>query len=84
VIALLQDIRHVPREQRYHVTAREVVPALSEAQTIAPEVEVWDALGRMLNSNQGRLLVLDDGDMVGIISRSDIVRVMRARMELGG
>jgi len=79
----LQDIRHVPREQLYHVTAREVVPALSETQTIAPDVEVWDALGKMLNSNQGRLLVLDDGDMVGIISRSDIVRVMRARMELG-
>ena len=80
----LQDIRHVPREQRYHVTAREVVPALSETQTIAPEVEVWEALGRMLTSNQGRLLVLDDGNMVGIISRTDILRVMRARMELGG
>ena len=79
----LQDIRHVPREQRYHVTAGEVVPPLSEAQTIAPEVGVWEALGKMVTGNQGRLLVLDNGHMVGIISRSDILRVMRTRMELG-
>lgn len=79
----LGDIRHVPREQRYHVTAREVVPPLSEAQTITPETGVWDALGKMMTGNQGRLLVLEDGRMAGIISRSDILRVMRTRMELG-
>lgn len=79
----LGDIRHVPREQRYHVTAREVVPPLSDAQTIAPDTGVWDALGKMMTSNQGRLLVLDDGHLSGIISRSDILRVMRTRMELG-
>ena len=78
----LGDIRHVPREQRDHVTAREVVPPLSEAQTIAPDTEVWDALGKMMASNQGRLLVLDDDHLAGIISRSDILRVMRTRMEL--
>jgi Zn-dependent protease/CBS domain-containing protein len=80
----LGDIRHVPREQRYHVTAREVVPPLSEAQTITPDAEVWDALGKMMTGNQGRLLVVDDGHLAGIISRSDILRVMRTRMELGG
>ena len=79
----LGDIRHVPREQRYHVTAREVTPPLSEAQAIAPGAGVWEALGRMVAGNQGRLLVLDDGHLVGIISRSDILRVMRTRMELG-
>ena len=79
----LADIRHVPRERRYHVTAREVVPPLREDQTVAPDTEVWDALGKMMQSNQGRLLVMDDGQMVGIVSRTDIMRVMRTRMALG-
>jgi Zn-dependent protease len=79
----LQDIRHVPREQRDQVTAGQVVPPLSEAQTTAPEVGVWEALGKMVTGNQGRLLVLDNGRLAGIISRSDILRVMRTRIELG-
>jgi len=79
----LSDIRHVPRAQRDHVTARQVVPPLAESQTISPGAEVWDALGKMATKDQGRLLVMEDGRMVGIVSRTDIMRVMRTRMELG-
>ena len=79
----LSDIRHVPRQQRSHVTAREVVPPLTERQTIAPDAEVWEALGRMTTREQGRLLVVQEGHLVGIVSRTDILRVMRTRIELG-
>ncbi len=48
----LSDIRHVPRAQRSHVTARQVVPPLTDRQTIAPEAEVWEALGRMTRASR--------------------------------
>ncbi len=79
----LADIRQVPRERRPYVTAGEVVPPLREEQTIAPDADVWQALTKMGSTNQGRLLVTEDGQLRGIISRSDIMRLIRARMELG-
>jgi Zn-dependent protease/CBS domain-containing protein len=79
----LADIRHVPRERRPYVTVGEVVPPLKEQQTIAPEADVWEALTRMASVGQGRLLVTEEGQLRGIVSRSDVMRLIRARMELG-
>jgi len=79
----LGDIRHVPRERWPWVTAREVVPPLTEAQTVSPDLDVWDALIKMTNGNLGRLLVTDSSGLRGIITRADIMRLLRRRMELG-
>jgi predicted transcriptional regulator len=79
----VNDIRAVPREQWAFVTARQVVPPLSEAHTISPHADAWEALVRMSAENCGRLLVLQDGALEGIISRTDIMRLMRMRLELG-
>jgi Zn-dependent protease/CBS domain-containing protein len=82
-ILSLADIRQVPRERRPYVTAGEVVSPLKEEQTIRPEADVWEALTRMSSSNQGRLLVTEDGELRGIVSRTDVMRLIRVRMELG-
>jgi len=79
----LGDIRPVPRERWPWVTAREAVPALTEAHTIHPDVGVWDALIKMTSGNLGRLLVTDSNGLRGIITRTDIMRLLRRRMELG-
>jgi Zn-dependent protease len=78
----LGDIRGIPRERWSWTTAREAVPPLADHQTIRPGVDAWDALLRMTTESCGRFLVLEDGATVGIISRTDIVRLMRARLEL--
>jgi len=80
----LGDIRHVPREQRSQVTARQAAPPLSDHNTIAPSAQVWDALLRMTAEDCGRLLVMENGRLLGILSRTDIMRTLRMRMELGG
>lgn len=79
----LSQIRDVPRERWPWVTAREVIPPLAEAQTISPQADAWDALMRMTSSNSGRLLVTEEGALRGIISRTDIMHLIRRRMELG-
>lgn len=54
-------------------TARELMS--SPARTIAPDADVCDALARMQRSGVGRLLVMDGGRLVGILARSDLLRV---------
>jgi predicted transcriptional regulator len=79
----LSDIRAVARESWGHVTAREAVPPLAERHVIAPSADAWDALVRMTAGNCGRLLVMEGEALRGIISRTDIMRLMRTRLELG-
>jgi len=79
----LADIRGIPRERWGEATAEEAAPALSEQHTIAPGASAWEALVRMTSGDCGRLLVLENGRLLGIISRTDIMRAMRIRFELG-
>ncbi len=80
----LADIRGVPRQQWASVIARQVVLPVSEANTITPHTDAWNALARMTTENCGRLLVVEAGELLGIISRTDIMRLMHMRMQLGG
>ncbi len=50
---------------------------------IAPQENAWNALIRITTEDCGRLLVVEDGLLRGIISRTDIMRLMRMRMQLG-
>jgi len=79
----LGDIRLVPRERWPWVTAAETVAPLTEAQVIHPEAPVWDALIKMTSGNMGRLLVVDATGLRGIVTRTDIMRLLRRRIELG-
>ena len=45
------------------------------AITVSPKVPLAEAIEVMLKRNVGRLPVVDEGTLVGIVSRSDIVRV---------
>ena len=43
--------------------------------TIAPDDSIQDALNRMVDKNVGALLVVEAGDLVGIISERDYARM---------
>ena len=54
-------------------TARELMS--TPVRTVAPDAGVCDALARMHRSGVGRLVVLEGGRLVGILARSDLLRV---------
>ena len=67
------------REGRMHArksrgrTAGELMT--SPARTIGPDAEVCEALREMARGGVGRLVVVDDGQVVGVLARSDLLRV---------
>jgi Zn-dependent protease/CBS domain-containing protein len=81
-VLTLSAIRDIPRERRARVTAREAAQPLPESQTISPEADVWKALTKIATSGHSPLFVTSGGALVGIVSRSDILRLMRTRMAL--
>ena len=56
---------------------------LSRLRTVRPSASAYDAFVRMAQDGIGRLLVTDpDGSLIGILTRSDLLHMMRMRVEL--
>jgi CBS domain-containing protein len=76
-------VKEVPRERRTATTVRDAMTPLSRLRTVGPSSSAYDAFVRMAQENVGRLLVVDrGGNLVGILTRSDLLHVMRIRVEL--
>ncbi|MCD6455532.1 MAG: CBS domain-containing protein [Methanophagales archaeon] len=50
-----------------------------EVITIGPDVDASDVLKLMSSKNIGRLIVMAEGQMAGIISRTDLMRAVQFR-----
>jgi CBS domain-containing protein len=69
---------HGGREERDLLLEKTTVSEIMtpRPQTIAPDALVGDAARRMLYLEVHRLFVEEDGRLVGVVSTSDLVRVM--------
>jgi Zn-dependent protease/CBS domain-containing protein len=82
-IITLHDVKEVPKEHRATSTVREAMTPLARLRTVRPGTSAYDAFTRMAQDAIGRLLVVDDdGELAGILTRSDLLHVLRIRTEL--
>ena len=81
----MEDLQRVPREQWQFTTVRGVMRELDrDKMTINSDDEAVAALMQMAEHELGRLLVTDRaGNIIGVISHSDIVRLIKLRSGLG-
>jgi len=79
----LSEVRQVPREKWASTRVGEVVAPLRQTQILAPEEDAWEALAKMASEGAGRLLVMRGNTLCGILSRTNIMRLIRTKMELG-
>lgn len=56
----------------------------AEALTVPPDATLQDVLETMSGSGVQRVLVVDDGRLVGVISASDVSRWLQKERALGG
>ncbi|HKB80700.1 MAG TPA: site-2 protease family protein [Thermoanaerobaculia bacterium] len=77
-----KNIRDVPREEWERQTVGSIAEPCSETTTIAPQTEVIDALKRMSRTKQSRLIVVQDGKPVGILTLKDLLHFVSVKMEL--
>ncbi|MDR7560827.1 MAG: site-2 protease family protein [Armatimonadota bacterium] len=83
-IVTLQDVKEIPRERRAVATVRDVMTPLHRLRTVRPGASAYEAFERMTQDGIGRVLVVDDdGTLVGILTRSDLLHLLRLREELG-
>lgn len=83
-ILTLQDVRKVPREEWNRIRARDAMTPIANVETVGPEETATDALMKLSRRDVGRLPVVQDGKLSGIITRSDLTHLIKIRMELPG
>jgi Zn-dependent protease/CBS domain-containing protein len=74
----LDDIRRVPRDQWDRVTIDQVMTPAEKLEVVKPGEESTDALEKLVSKNIRQLPVIQDGKLVGVLRRTDILRWLQA------
>ena len=82
-IITLTDIKEIAREEWPRRQVSELMTGLAELQTVAEMTPVNRVLQMMAEHDFHQLPVLRDGSLVGLITRSGLVRYLQYRQELG-
>jgi len=80
----LRGVRRVPREQWPTRQVRDHMVPLGDQVVVAPDARMDGVLGKLQDGEAGRVLVVDDGEVVGIITASDLTRWLRRWRTLDG
>jgi len=80
----IQDIRTVTKEKWKELQVKDIMTGSEKLVKSQPEEPVASAFLKLSKHNIGRLPVVKDGKLVGIITRSDIMRTIRVKTELAG
>ncbi len=79
----LGDIRAVPKEKWRETRVRDVMEPVTQHSIASPEETAIEVLSKMAVLGVGRFPVVRGGELVGIISRRDIMKLMAFKRELG-
>lgn len=80
----LKQVKEVPKEERASKKVGELANTCSQENSISPEEDVMKALSLMRKTNSSRLMVVDNGKLVGVIALKDIMELLSLKVDLEG
>jgi CBS domain-containing protein len=80
----LHRIKEVARGEWATTSAAQVMLPLEELKRISPDAELWTALQQMDRDGVNQLPVMSDDQVIGMLSREDVITFLRTLQELGG
>jgi Zn-dependent protease len=79
----LQDITAIPKLKWRFITAQEVMKPMNRLASVAPEMELLEAMQMMEQGHLLQMPVINSDRLVGLLSRDSVLRLLRLRAELG-
>lgn len=80
-IVCLHDIRGVSKERWQETTVREIMTPREKLVTVGPEEEADQALNTLQRSKVRQLPVAQNGNLVGLLRRRDVMRWLQLQAE---
>jgi Zn-dependent protease/CBS domain-containing protein len=78
----LRDVLRHPPDERETLSVQAAMAPIEDALVVGPEEPLRAAVARMAERGVGRLLVIEDGRLVGLITMSAVMRQIRVREQL--
>jgi Zn-dependent protease len=79
-----RQVGEIDKENWPDINVREITRKCSADNTAAPDEDVVRVMARMNKTGLSRMMVVENGELKGIISLKDIMAYLSARMELEG
>ncbi len=79
-----KQVAAIPRDAWHRAQAGEVMIPMDRANTIGPDADAIRALSLMQSTGNSRLMVVQDGRLVGIISLKDLLKFFALKVDLEG
>jgi len=79
----VEALQAVPRDEWHTTSVQAVMLSRDGLQWAAPEESALALLERMRNANVEEMAVVNGGNLVGLVTRDSITRVVQARVDLG-
>jgi len=73
----LKEVKHIYRKEWKDVKISEIFIPHSSKWEVSPEMDVMKAIEVMVTQNRGRLMVVQDGKVIGMVTRNGISRYMQ-------
>ena len=78
----VKKLKNIPREEWAQRHVAEIAAGCEEAAAISPDSQAMAALDSMNRTGSSRLMVVEKGRLVGIVTLKDLSEVLALRMEL--
>jgi CBS domain-containing protein len=78
----IAQVRRVPRDEWVRTPVRQIMTPLASQPPVTPEDDSVAVLERMIREDASPLPVVQDGRLIGILSRRDVLKVFQVRATL--
>jgi len=79
-----REVKEVPVDERSRTQVGRIMRALTDEIAIAPDFEAMEALSLMNRTSNSRLLVVEQGRLIGIVTLKDMLGYLSVRLDLEG
>ncbi len=79
----INQVKSIDRERWEFTRVSDIMTPIENLRIVNPDTDAYDVLMQMIDVGSGRLPVLDNGELIGIISRKDIIQFVEFRETLG-
>ena len=80
-LVTVHQVSAVPRDRWSTATVAEAMTPIAGVKRITPRTGLWDAMTEMDHDGVNQLPVMDDGRIVGMLTRADVIAYLRALQE---
>jgi CBS domain-containing protein len=81
-LVCIEDVRKLPREKWTEAAVADIMTPAAELSVVDPRQDASDALQELTRRDVRQLPVVDNGRLVGLLRRRDIVRWLRLQSDL--